>query len=66
MPNKTFLIEGMTCNHCVANVKNALSEITGVENVKINLEQKNAVVDGDYNAEDVKIAIEKAGYKVVK
>ena len=65
MPNKTFLIDGMTCNHCVANVKDSLIKIEGVQEVRINLEKKNAVVDGDYNSEEVKIAIEKAGYKVV-
>ena len=65
MPNKTFLIEGMTCNHCVANVKDSLIKIDGVQNVRINLENKNAVVDGDYNSEEVKAAIIKAGYKVL-
>ncbi|MCK5050926.1 MAG: SO_0444 family Cu/Zn efflux transporter, partial [Candidatus Cloacimonetes bacterium] len=66
MPNKTFLIEGMTCNHCVANVKDSLIRIEGVQNVKINLEKKNAVVDGDYNSDEIKAAITKAGYKVVE
>ena len=66
MPNKTFLIEGMTCNHCVANVKDSLLKIEGVEHVKINLEKKNAVVDGDYNSDEIKSAITKAGYKVVE
>ena len=66
MPFKTFLIEGMTCNHCVASVKDAIIDIDGVQEVKINLEQKNAVVDGDYNSDEVKAAIVKAGYKVVE
>ena len=66
MPNKTFLIEGMTCNHCAANVKNSLFKIDGVKEVKINLGKKNAVVDGDYDSEKVKAAIIKAGYKVVE
>jgi uncharacterized protein len=61
----TFLIDGMTCNHCAASVKNTVSEIEGVTDVKINLEQKNAVIDGEYNKEEVKAAIEKAGYKVL-
>lgn len=65
MANKTFLIEGMTCNHCVANVKDSLIKIDGVQNVRINLEKKNAVVDGDYNSDEVKAAIIEAGYKVV-
>ena len=66
MPNKTFLIEGMTCNHCAANVRNAITDIDGVKGVKVNLGQKNAVVDGDYNSDEVKAAIIKAGYKVVE
>ncbi len=66
MPNKTFLIEGMTCNHCVANVKDSLIKIEGVQNVRINLEKKNAVVDGEYNSDEIKAAITKAGYKVVE
>jgi len=66
MPNKIFLIEGMICNHCAANVKDSLIKIKGVQEVRINLEKKNAVVDGDYNSEEVKEAITKAGYKVVK
>ncbi len=56
----------MTCNHCVANVKDSLIKIDGVKNVRINLEKKNAVVDGDYNSDEIKAAIEKAGYKVVE
>jgi copper ion binding protein len=66
MPNKTFLIEGMTCNHCVANMKDSLFKIEGVQEVKINLEKKNAVVDGDYDSDEVKTAITNAGYKVVE
>ncbi|MCD6176501.1 MAG: SO_0444 family Cu/Zn efflux transporter [Candidatus Cloacimonetes bacterium] len=66
IPNKTFLIEGMTCNHCVANVKDSLVKIEGVQNVRINLAKKNAVVDGDYNSDEIKAAITKAGYKVVE
>lgn len=65
IPVNTFLIEGMTCNHCVANVKNAVLEIDGVKDIKVNLEQKNAVIDGEYDQDKVKEAIEKAGYKVL-
>lgn len=65
MPVKTILIEGMTCNHCATSVKNAILEIDGVKEVSVNLEQKNAVVDGDYDKDKIKEAISKAGYKVV-
>jgi uncharacterized protein len=65
MPYKTFLVEGMTCNHCAANVKNSLSNLDGVKDVQVNLAKKNVVVDGEYDQADIKSAIEKAGYKVV-
>jgi len=65
IPYKTFLVEGMTCNHCAANVKNSLSNLDGVKDVKVNLVKKNVVVDGKYDQDDIKSAIEKAGYKVV-
>ncbi len=66
IPNKTFLIEGMTCNHCVANVKDSLIKIEGVQKVRINLAKKNAVVDGDYDSNKIKAAITEAGYKVIE
>jgi uncharacterized protein len=62
---KTFKIEGMTCNHCVANVKNAIESVQNVQNVEVSLTDKNAVVQGDFNEDEVKEAITKACYKVV-
>ncbi|MDO9576701.1 MAG: SO_0444 family Cu/Zn efflux transporter [Candidatus Cloacimonadales bacterium] len=65
MDSKIFKIEGMTCNHCVMNVKNAIEAVENVKKVEVSLSNKNAVVEGDFAAEKVKEAIEKAGYKVV-
>ncbi|MCF7794353.1 MAG: SO_0444 family Cu/Zn efflux transporter [Candidatus Cloacimonetes bacterium] len=62
---QTFKIEGMTCNHCVMNVKNAIESVESVEIVEVSLPGKNAVVEGNFDAAKVKEAIEKAGYKVV-
>ncbi|MCF7858422.1 MAG: SO_0444 family Cu/Zn efflux transporter [Candidatus Cloacimonetes bacterium] len=66
MPKHTFLIEGMTCNHCVANVKDAVRKVAGVDDIEVNLAKKNAVIEGDYNPEDIKKAIKDIGYKVVE
>lgn len=62
---KKFHIEGMTCNHCVANVKNAIEAVDKVEKVEVSLSNKSAVVEGDFEHQKVKESIEKAGYKVV-
>lgn len=65
---KKILIEGMSCGHCVKHVKEALSELSGVTNVDVNLESKTALLDAesDINDEDIKFAVEDAGYDVVK
>lgn len=42
---KIITIEGMHCNHCSTRVENALKEISGIKNVKVNLEKKTATVN---------------------
>lgn len=42
---KIITIEGMSCQNCVKHVTNALNDIKGVTNVKVNLENKQAFVD---------------------
>ncbi|KYH29999.1 MULTISPECIES: heavy-metal-associated domain-containing protein [Clostridium] len=63
---KRLNIEGMSCNHCVMHVKNALMEVEGVRNVEVNLDKNFAIVEGE-NLEDSKMisAIEDAGYDVL-
>ncbi|TFZ39137.1 copper chaperone [Soehngenia longivitae] len=63
---KIISIEGMSCEHCVKAVTNALKEVDGVEDVSVSLEAKNAVVKGE-NLDDNKLkgAVEEAGYDVV-
>ena len=64
---KKILIEGMSCNHCVNHVTEALNEIDGVKNVNVNLEGKYAMIDVENNDldETIKSAIDEVGYKVV-
>lgn len=59
---KTYKIEGMTCNHCVANVDKNLKAIDGVEDAVVNLQKNEAVVSGDVSSQEVKKVIESIGY----
>ncbi len=43
----TFNITGMTCDHCVNAVTNAVKEAPGVATVTVSLDEKSAVVTGD-------------------
>ena len=63
---KKISIEGMSCNHCVNHVKEALKELDGVTNVEVSLKDKCAEVElaKDVKNEDIKLAVEDAGYEV--
>ena len=62
----TLHIEGMTCEHCVNRVAEALNSIDGVS-AKVNLHKKNATVSFDRPVEEETLcsAVEKAGYRVL-
>lgn len=64
---KKVLIEGMSCNHCVHHVAEALNEIDGVKNVAVKLEEKYALLEAESDNLDkaIKFAVEEAGYEVV-
>ena len=64
---KILIVEGMSCGHCEKAVKNALSEVDGVENVLVNLGEKEVQVEGE-NLDNTVLrkVIDEAGYDVVK
>jgi copper chaperone CopZ len=63
---KTLSIEGMSCGHCVNHVKNALTEVAGVESAEVDLGAKRAVVSGGaLDDAALKAAVAEAGYEVV-
>ena len=61
----TIRIEGMMCAHCQARVEKALKEVSGVTEVSVSLENKNAIVTGNVSADALKQAVTDAGYEVV-
>ena len=63
---KTLSVEGMTCNHCVMHVTNALKGVAGVTSAIVDLASKSAVVEGGALDEAaMKAAVADAGYEVV-
>lgn len=64
---KKILIEGMSCNHCVNHVKEALEELNGATKATVDLDTKSAVLEASRDIEDeaIKSAIDEAGYDVV-
>ncbi len=63
---KRIKIEGMSCRNCARHVEEALRGIPGVEDVLVNLRDKEAVAEVNENVIDKSLeqAIEEAGYIV--
>ncbi len=64
MMKKIINIEGMSCNHCVAHVREALEAIDGVKVMDVSLDNKNALVETEVNNDVLTNAIEEEGYDV--
>ena len=59
-------ITGMSCQHCVKAVTEALEDIDGIENVSVNLKGGEATFDekGSVDMDVVRKKVEDAGYEV--
>lgn len=63
---KQFAINGMSCNHCVAKVEQAINQLDGIAKVKINLKKNNGTVKFDetqVSADQIALAVTEAGYE---
>jgi copper chaperone CopZ len=63
MTEKTFLVPGMSCEHCRTSVSGELSRVAGVSAVDVDLETKLVRVQGT-ELDDAALvdAIDEAGY----
>ena len=63
---RKIYIEGMSCEHCIKRVENALHELKGVKNLKVG----RGLAEAEFKEEVVDAviinAIEEAGYDVLK
>ena len=63
----TLSIEGMHCASCVNNVEEQLNALHGVNSATVNLATEEAqikYIPGVVNEDDLRQAVEKAGYKI--
>jgi copper chaperone len=67
MTEKTLNVEGMSCGHCKAAVEDELNKLSGVEAARADVAKGTVEVAYDeakVTTEDLKGAIEEAGYTV--
>jgi len=68
MTEVTLKVEGMSCNHCVQSVERSVGQLTGVDQVKVNLaEGKVAVLfdEAKVSRAQIEETIDDQGYTVV-
>lgn len=64
MKTVLFNINGMTCNHCVMAVQNALKSL-GIDNYSVEIGKASVTFDEEnVDIETIKAAIEEEGYEV--
>ena len=62
---KIISIDGMSCQHCVGHVENALKGLSGASSIKVDLKKNQAEMKTDtVSDEAIKAAIADAGYTV--
>ena len=61
---KTYRVEGMTCEHCVLSVREEVEEVAGVERADVDLDSGRLTVAGTGFSDDaVHAAVAEAGYR---
>lgn len=67
MTENTFRVEGMSCAHCKAAVESELNVLPGVERSSADFERGTVELAYDeerVTAEDIRSAVEEAGYSL--
>jgi len=62
MSQTTYRVTGMTCSHCADAVTQEVSAVDGVQAVEVSVEAGTLLVTGDAREEDVRAAVDEAGY----
>jgi copper chaperone CopZ len=61
---QTYLVDGMTCEHCVRAVHEEVSAVAGVSAVEVDLASKTLRVEGsDIDDAAILAAVDEAGYQ---
>ncbi|HEX6325514.1 MAG TPA: copper ion binding protein [Jiangellaceae bacterium] len=67
MTTSTFQVQGMTCGHCVSAVSSEIGRLSGVSEVSVDLDsgKVTVVAERPLAQDDVRAAVEEAGYELV-
>ncbi|NKR53238.1 cation-transporting ATPase [Rhodococcus hoagii] len=63
----TYLVKGMTCQHCADAVTEEISELSGVTSVDVDVDSGRVVVESESPLDTIAVAaaVTEAGYDLV-
>jgi len=61
-----YLVSGMHCSHCASSVTEEVSALTGVTDVKVDLDSGQLIVtsETDIPFQSIEAAVDEAGYSL--
>ncbi len=60
----TYSVPDISCDHCVAAITGAVTPIDGVQRITVSVDDKTVIVDGWFDDQAVRAAIDDAGYDI--
>lgn len=61
---RTYSVPGISCGHCKAAIEGEVGKLSEVERVVVDVDTKMVEVSGEATDEELRRAIEEAGYDV--
>ncbi len=66
IPESSYHVRGMTCEHCRTAVSREVLQVEGVEGVDVDLDAGRIIVSGgSVDDQAVRAAVDEAGYQVI-
>ena len=62
---RTYSVPDVSCGHCKASIEGEVGKLDDVSSVNVDIDSKTVTVEGDASDDDIKAAIDEAGYEVV-
>ena len=64
--DRTFAVPGISCGHCKAAIEGELTRTRGVEHAEVDVEARTVTVAGTATDEQIRAAINEAGYELAE
>ena len=65
--NILMKIDGMSCQHCIKNLKNGLLDVDGIMKADVSLEKKSTSIETerDFSEDELREIIDELGFELV-